>query len=60
MLMLNVTRVISVLIAFYLSHLLKLSVVLTITAYVLVMFGMYIVSVILNLEAIKRFTSKVA
>jgi len=60
MLMWNVTRVISVLIAFYLSHLLKLSVVLTITAYVLVMFGMYIVSVILNLEAIKRFTSKVA
>lgn len=60
MLIWNVTRFISVLVAFYLSHLLKLSVVLTITAYALVMFGMYIVSVILNLEAMKRFTSKIA
>lgn len=59
MLMWNVARVISVISMFYLSYLLTLSVIMTLTLYALVMFGMYIVSVILNLEAIKRFTLKI-
>ena len=53
----DVARVIVVIIAFLLSYLLKLPIVMTITAYVLVMLGMYIVSIILNLKAIERFTS---
>ena len=55
----DVTRVIGVIIAFYLSYLFKLPILITITIYALVMFSMYIVSVIFNLEAIKRFTSKI-
>ncbi|HUM44553.1 MAG TPA: hypothetical protein PKI14_16535, partial [Fervidobacterium sp.] len=53
----DVARVIVVIIAFLLSYLLKLPIVMTITAYVLVMLGMYIVSIILNLKAVERFTS---
>lgn len=59
-LMWDVTRVIGVIIAFYLSYSLKLSIIMTIITYALVMSGMYIISVMLNLKAIKRFTSEIA
>ena len=55
-LMWNVTRVIGVISAFYLSHLLVLPILMTLMIYVLVMVGMYIMSVILNLRAISNFT----
>ena len=54
------TRIIGVIISFYLSYLLKLPIMLTITAYALVMFVMYIVSALLNLKAIKGFSLKIS
>ncbi|WP_292521937.1 oligosaccharide flippase family protein [Methanoculleus sp.] len=59
-LMWDVVRVIAVIVTFYLSYLLKLSVLMAITTYVVAMFGMYIILVILNSMAIMRFTSKIA
>jgi len=58
-LMWDIARAIVVIIAFYLSYLFGLSIMTTITAYVLVLFGMYIISVVLNLKAIEKFTLKV-
>jgi len=55
-LMWNITRVIGVIGAFYLSYSLSLPIVMTLIIYALVMVGMYIMSVILNLKAISNFT----
>ncbi|MDI6867842.1 oligosaccharide flippase family protein [Methanoculleus sp.] len=55
----DVTRTISVFVIFYLCHLLRLSVIMAITSYVLVLFWMYIILIILNLKAIKNVTGQV-
>ena len=57
-LMWDVTRVIVVISAFYLSYMFKLTIIMTLMTYALGMFGMYIVAVALNLKAIKGFTLK--
>jgi hypothetical protein len=59
-LMWNITRVVGVIGAFYLSYLFTLPVIMALIIYVLVMVGMYILSVILNLKAISNFTLKIA
>lgn len=58
-LMWDIARVIVVIVGFYLSYLLKLSIMMTLTTYAFVMSFMYIISFILNLVAIKRFTLKI-
>ncbi len=55
----NITRVIGVIGAFYLSYLFALPIMMTLMLYVLVMVGMYMMSVILNLRAISNFTLRV-
>ncbi len=59
-LMWDVARTIAVVVVFYLSYLFKLPIMITITTYVLVLSGMYIISVILNVKAIERFTSGIS
>jgi len=56
----DITRVLGVVGAFYLSYSLALPIMMTLMIYVLVMVGMYIMSVFLNLRAISNFTSRVA
>jgi len=56
----NVSRFIGVVISFYLSYLLKLSIIMTLTMYGLVMAWMYVIGIILSLKAIANFTSKMS
>ncbi|QSZ67880.1 lipopolysaccharide biosynthesis protein [Methanofollis aquaemaris] len=55
----NVARVIGIIISFYLSFLLELSVITTIIIYAFVMLVMYIVGFIMNLKAIANFSSEI-
>jgi O-antigen/teichoic acid export membrane protein len=55
-LMWDIIRVFGVISGFYLSYLFALPIMMTLMIYVLVMVGMYILSIVLNLKAISNFT----